>query len=328
MPTGALEPRTDVVRPSPAIAAASVTVRPSVPPVPTVRAVQVSQLPIPLVEDVLAGLQLSSGARRTFEALHDLALHALAVRGHSPCPNTLTLHLPQQLLAEQVGYTTRHLRRLLTELVTAGVLDWGAHASKVRGMSLWDGCLWAVKLRPAQVVPQLRREDWLYDWRDFEGDMAAGRTVKGIKAEMSQLHPDERKKAVIDTLKAWAVIPGTPLNPVACSSDIGATDDLDVVQGVTDVVRRLDEVAQVHPSHRAGLVGRLGSALSKALGDRQSRRFYCGLIWQSWREEIEGHGGLQVLKALLERLQVDRREWLELRSPGALLAARWNARTA
>jgi hypothetical protein len=85
---------------------------------------------MPLAADVLTGLQLSRGVRQTFEVLHGLALFAVAERGHTSCPNTLTLHLPQRLLAEHVGYTTRYLRRLLAELTTAGVLDWGAHASK------------------------------------------------------------------------------------------------------------------------------------------------------------------------------------------------------
>lgn len=84
----------------------------------------------------------------------------------------------------------------------------------------------------------------------------------------------------------------------------------------------LPTVAQAHVTKRAALVGMLGAALARLLDDEHSRRYYCKLIWEAWNAEIEGRAGLQALAAQLERLEVDRREWPDLRRPAALLAAR------
>jgi len=275
-------------------------------------------------DELLAALRLSAGAARVFRELHRLAGATARARGYAARPASVTLHLPQGLLALAVGYTPRHLRRLLPELVTAGLLDWGAHASKVGGMSLWDGCLWAVKLQPGDHLPHLNREEWRHGWRDFAGDIEAGRTVKALLEGMSALHPEEVGKVVQDALKAWAVNPGNINSPVACIADMPG-DSVGSVQDVREVVYRLGTLPTVHPSKRSAAVGRLASALSKVLDDQHSRRWYCAVIWEAWRAEVEGRAGLQVLAAQLARLDADRREWQGLRRPAALLAARLRA---
>lgn len=274
-------------------------------------------------EEVREGLRLSRGAVTVFDELHRLACAVAKARGYRVQPDTVTLHLPQGLLALAVGYTPRHLRRLLPELVTAGLIDWGAHASKVGGMSLWDGCLWAVKVQPApDVLPHLNREEWRHGWRDFAGDIDAGRTVKALLEGMSSLHPNEAEKIVQDALKAWAVSPGNINSPVACSADMPGGDGVGSVQDVREVVYRLGALPTVHPSKRAATVGRLASALSKVLDDQHSRRWYCAVIWEAWRAEVEGRAGLQVLAAQVARLAADMQEGAPWRNPGAVLAAR------
>ncbi|MCD0170568.1 hypothetical protein, partial [Deinococcus sp. 23YEL01] len=87
-----------------------------------------------------------------------VAGHVAQARAYGSMPDTVTLHLPQGLLAVAAGYTPRHVRNLLPELVAAGLLDWGAHAVKVKGMGLWGGCLFAVKVKTGDVLPNLRRD--------------------------------------------------------------------------------------------------------------------------------------------------------------------------
>lgn len=296
-----------------------------VPPVPLVR-VSVAALDFPDAVTVAAGLRLSVGAARVFQVLHGVACDVAHARAYAVAPDIVTFHLPQSLAALGAGYTTRHLRRLLPELVTAGLIDWGAHASKVGGMSLWDGCLWAIKVRAGvEVLPHLRRDEWRHEWRDFAGDIEAGNTVKAVIQAMSQLHSEERENAVKSALKTWVVNPGNVKTPLLCSWDMAAENGPGRVQDIKEIVYRLGELPAVHPTKRAGLVGRLASSLAGALDDRHSRRWYCAVIWEAFRTEGEGRGGLQVLMAALLRLDADRREWEGLRSPGALLAFRLKA---
>lgn len=303
--------------------------RPAEPPVPTVR---VSAPAVPAegpscapVGELVAGLGLSAGAARVFGVLHAVADHVAQGRAYASMPDTVTLHLPQGLLAVAAGYTPRHVRNLLPELVAAGLLDWGAHAVKVKGMGLWGGCLFAVKVKAGETLPRLKRDDWRHQWRNLEADIEAGHTVKAVLTAISQLHGDDREKVVQGALKAWAVSPGNTSNPVVYKEEVVPAEGVGVVQDVRDIVYRLGDLVHVHPTRRAERVGRLASALSRALGDVHSRRFYCALLWQAWKGEVEGRGSLQTLCAALLRLEADRQEWVGLRNPGALLVSRLRA---
>jgi hypothetical protein len=327
---GAADP--DIQTPTAPIQAAApaprgMTVRPIEPPRPLVVVRHPDKMPEaplwPFCETVAASAALSPGAGRVFAVLHRLAVDVGTARGYGAVPDTVTLHLPASLLALGVGYTPRHLRRLVPELVAAGLVAAGAHASKVNGMSLWDGYLWAVKVQPGDVVPHLRRDEWKHaGWRDFAGDIEVGRTVKALLERMSGLHPEERKKAVETALEAWAVTPSNLIPPVGCRPDIDGGRGLESVRAV---VYRLGELADVHPTKRAETVGRLASTLSTAFDDRHSRRWWCSLLWAALEAQREGRHGLAVFTAQLVRLDADRREWAELRNPAALLAARLKA---
>ena len=276
----------------------------------------------PSCEAVAGPVALSRGAGRVFGVLHGVAVMTGQAQGYAARPDAVTFHLPASLLAVAVGYTDRHLRRILPELEAAGLIDCGAHAGLVNDMRMWDGYLWAVKVSPGAVMPYLRREDWRHHWRDFAEDMKAGRTVKALLEQMSGLQAEDRKNAVKAALESWAVTPGNLNIPVACSADIPAGTGPDVAQDVRQVAYRLGELLHVHPTKRAELVGRTASALARLLNDPQSRRWYCRLLWGALKAEQEGRGGLSTLSAALARLEADRAEWAELRNPAALLASR------
>jgi len=271
---------------------------------------------------VLAGHSLSAGATHLYVLLHDTAVRCVRRRGDVVIPTTVTMHLPQEILAMAAEYSSRHIRRLLPELVNAELLAWGPHASLVRDMGLYDGCLWAVKLQPGGMAPQLHREDWRRPWRNFTLDIDLGRTVKAVRAAMSELPPQERKEAALAALDAWAVIPCVAISPDINSSDMAQEVDADVPLDIRQVAYCLGDLRTVHPEGRAQLVGRLAGALSGALHDTNSHSHYCNVIWNAWKEEVEGRGGLQVLATILERLDTDIAEWPDLRNPAALMVSR------
>jgi hypothetical protein len=270
----------------------------------------------PSCEAVRHTKPLSLGAGRLFELLHRLACETGQARAYAVVPDTVLMHLPASLVALGLGHSRRHLYRLLPELVEAGLLAHGGQAQMVNGMGLYSGCLWAVKVKPGNLVPSIRREDWKYQFRDFAGDIEAGRTVKGLLEGMSHLQTQEQKEVLGQALKTWAVTPGRTQTPVM---DVAVTCD---DAGLLELSYRLGNLVSTHPSKLAEAVGRMGSALSRALQDTDSRRWYCQLLWRALEEEREGRGGIRTLAAALARLEADRSEWADLRNPAALLAAR------
>jgi hypothetical protein len=276
----------------------------------------------PDTETVKAGIPVSRGAAKVFDLLHSLAVNAARSRGYTVRPGSVTLHIPASLVALGVSYTSRHLRRLLPELEEVGLIACGPHASKVKDMSLWDGYLWSVKLSPGEGIPRLRREEWKHQWRNFAQDIEAGRTVKALLERMSSLHDPQKKEAVNTALQDFAVNPYSALAPVVSSADMAGADSPNAVQDMRELGYRLGELVNLPAEKRAEGVGRMASALSHSLGDFHSRRWYCSLIWQSLAAEQEGRGGLGILAAALTRLEVDRKEWKELRNPAALLTFR------
>ena len=138
---------------------------------------------------------------------------------------------------------------------------------------------------------------------------------------------EEARQEVLRQLQRWAVIPGDiDINPVNTDSEVFQPEAApEQLKTVLDVIHALPMLGLAHHSKRAALVGIMGATLARALDDQHSRNFYCRLIWDAWQEEVMGMGGLQALAAQITRLEVDRREWKELRRPAALLASRMRA---
>jgi len=307
----------------------AVTVRPSEAPEPTVHVTvpaarpQAAYAPF---QDVLSGLSVKRGKRLVFELLHAFAVVTAQARGYGVCPDAVTFHLPQGLVAAVVGYSDRQVRRVVGQLKAAGLIDCGAHASLVNDMRLWDGYLWSVKVKPSAAKPSLRREEWRHHWRDFAGDMASGRTVKALLEQVSGLQAEERKDALEEALEAWAVSRLNTIHPVVVRSDTSEDRGVEALQDVREVAYRLGELAHVPASKQAEWVGRTASVLARLLNDLRSRRWYCRLLWDALEAEWEGRSGLGTLSAALTRLEADRTEWPGLRNPAALLVARLQIR--
>jgi len=257
------------------------------------------------------GYFLTAGAKLVYRELHRIGVGYCQQQQYGMIPSTTTFHLPQILFAVLVEYTPRHLRRaILVELEAAELIDCGAQASRVDGVNKWNGSLWCVKLLPGNVTPHIRAEEWQHEWRDFQGDLKAGRTAK--KA-MSYLQ-DQRAgfQEIYTACLSWAVNPGGIETPLLI--------DRTCADAVQDVVYALPSLADVEK--KSEVIGRMASTLAAAFNDQHSRRWYCSLMWAALEAEKEGRGGLAALANAIQRVLVDRVEWAELRNPAALLAAR------
>lgn len=273
-------------------------------------------LTLPSVATLTASHELTPAAVRVFDLLHRIAAHVVKAKAYPVVPDQVVFHLPASMLRVGVGMARSTLYRHLPALVEVGLLAFGGQAATVNNMRLYGGCLWAVKLKPGTSRARLRAEDWTGKHRDFEDDMREGRTAAAWLESVGQLQSDERESACLTALKAWALVPGNVKSPLSVGVRADAPANL------AELSHALTDLVHVHPARRAEQVGTLASGLARALDDRHSRRWYCGLLWRALEGEQEGRAGLQVLAAALARLDADRAEWGALRNPAALLAHR------
>lgn len=275
--------------------------------------------PTPAPLETVAPLdELKDGPRRLLELVHAVALKVLPTRGYTAVPSQLAMHLSGEMLARALGVHRVTLWRWRDDLAERGLLDARAHKGTVthRGEDVTrnTGTLFAVVLKAGHRA-RLRFDDLKHKWRDLEADRKAGKTAFQTLQQSYTAQGGEW----VEKLTAWAVTPGTSLD-----HPLENTDCCMAPKTVQGVVYALPAVVDAHPSKRAELVGALGQALARALGDEHSTRWYCGLIWKAWREGCEGRAGVQGLAGQLARLNTDRREWQALERPGALLA--WRVR--
>lgn len=271
-------------------------------------------------------------------------------------PRQIVLHLCAELIAATLKVSENTVRDWTAQLTEAGYLYARAHhtTATLEGeqVTVVDGMLYAVRLAPGHEA-RLRYEDYKKQYRNLDADRAAGRTaynaIRNAQRRAEELAEAENLNAVLDDekntegsqdltgrvqaelreqLRRWAVIPGniTTENPLNTDPAVFSPEEVAArLNGVQDVVYLLPTLTEAHVSKRAALVGIMASAIAKDLGDQKSRAYFCKIIWQAWQDELEGRSGLQHLAAQLQRLEVDRREWKELRNPAALLAARLRA---
>lgn len=299
----------------------------------------------------------TAGAGALAELLHECARRHLKARPHlyneaGYPPRQVVLHLSAEMLAACLGVSDNTIREWAAQLQAVGYVQ--AHGHKTTStnaegerVTMADGTLYAVRLAPGHTA-RLRYADYKKQYRDLDADRKAGRTAYNairwaeqramMRGEQeSDQHAEKNTSVSIFTQQdsaaraeirrqvyRWAVIPGNvhTQDPLKPDSELFQADELDNVQ---DVVYLLPTLSAAHHTKRAALVGIMAATLSRALNDQHSRLYWCKTIWQAWQEELEGRDGLQHLAAQLQRLEIDRREWGELRNPAAVFAARQRA---
>lgn len=276
-------------------------------------------------------------------------------------PSQIVLHLSAEMNAAVLGVCDNTLREYTAQLTEDGYVYAKPHYTTMttedgEQITAIDGMLYAVRLAPGHEA-RLRYADYKRQYRNLDADRAAGRTAynaiknaqrraeewvaEQAEAQNAECVPDGEKNTagsrdfkgrvqaeLREQLRRWAVIPGniTLENPLDTDSAVFSPEQVAArLNGVQDVVYLLPTLAAAHASKRAALVGIMAATIANDLGDQKSRAYFCKIIWQAWQDELEGRNGLQHLAAQLQRLEVDRREWKELRNPAALLAARLRA---
>ena len=269
-------------------------------------------------EEVAQGVKLSRGARRLWGLLYRLAVDVARVRAYGMTPDQVTFHCPAVTLAGVLDYHPDHLSKLGRELEAVGLLDYGGHAQQVKGRSMWDGCLWAVKTRPESGAPRIRADEWKHEWRPGFAADVEGKT--GATAEMQELFQAEADEAELyRAAQARAAISGPPdtpnPHPLSSPGNLGAV-------GLSAVAERIPGLLGIHPRARAAAVGKLASAMCAALNEPERRRYWCRVLWEAIRATYEGRAGVQTLAAQVSRLAGDLEEGAPWRNAGAVLAAR------
>ncbi len=263
-----------------------------------------------LLEALRGGLCLTPAALRLHSLLYRLAIDVVQERGYQAFPNSVTFHLPASLLALAFQVSRQRLYKVLPALVEAGLVVQGGHVSRVGHQNLYDGCLWVVKLKPGQLLPRIRYDDWQHTWRNFADDLAAKRTASAL---CLQLHTEQvSAEGIYRAIKQWAVIPGSIEKPVKVA----------VNSPGREVIYRLGELLEAHSGARTALIGELASALARMFNDHHSRRLYAWLMHRAVEAEYRGINAISALACALQRLLTDVAEWLGLRRPGALLVSR------
>lgn len=144
----------------------------------------------------LDGTAQPETAKKIYRTLMQLAFFSLMARG---LPNQhvtrACFHLPLDLLAEYLGVDRTTVWRNIKPLIKAGLLDTRDHYGTLRGATAVTGKLWAVSLRPNEVLAGKRdkvkvtHDDMTVKWRDLEADVRAGRTAYAL------ITTDEQKEA-------------------------------------------------------------------------------------------------------------------------------------
>ena len=201
------------------------TTRPTEPPAPLVRLTVPVLPPVPVLrpscgplDTITARCTLKAGPRRLLELLHQVAVSTVAARAYPVIPSQVTIHQPQEVIAAALGCALKSVYNWTQALLTAGLLDARAHFTSSQGVTRVDGMLYAVALKPRHVA-HLPHDDLKHEWRDLDGDRAAGRTAWKI---LTGSDPDRSPESWRATLQAWAVVPGSATNTPVLSDSVNS----------------------------------------------------------------------------------------------------------
>jgi len=170
---------------------------------------------------------------------------------------------------------------------TAGTAD----GKKARRRAL---TLVAVRLKPGRVA-RFYHDDFVYLWRNLDGDRAEGRTAWAWRKQKRFHRPSYA------VLLSWAL--GEPLGPT---------------EAVAVTIHDIYHLRGALPHEVAPLITALAGHLAARLRDTHSRSWYAKLLWRVVYGELSPEQLVALIEGVLPNVQY-------LRRPGAVLAARLSA---
>jgi len=257
--------------------------------------------------------KLSKSQLETFRLLHSSALSIAAQRNYSPSVTQVSFFCPAEIVAYSRGIHRTTLWRQLKPMLELGLLDYRAHKTTHNGKTVTDGTIWSIKLHPNKgKAPRLSYQDLKTKYRDLSADIDSGRTAfKQIKNKMQQSNTNKedihKNKLIIE----WALTPITNSNPVS-------TDCCKIPAIALESVLDLPHVDKKDRNKSVDMAAR---AISYALSDATSHRFYAKLLWNLLRRHDQGQDYFRAIYFMVVRARADYNEGFA-RSAGALFVSR------
>jgi hypothetical protein len=253
---------------------------------------------------------LSVTAKELYTALCGAAVEVMKERGYKETVTEITYFCPAEAVALAVGVHPSTIYRKLPELRAAGLVDCRGHYCTHNGQTRSDGSVWTIRLTPTWGSAARVPFDYLKrSYRCLGDDIEASRTAF-LQMRESYLLRDKSGINLSHILR-WA-LPPTNKTPVISDSRKVQRFDLESIFDVP-TVRKQD---------RAEMVYNAAKALTIALRDDDSTRFYCGLLWGLLRLRDRGQGDyFESLYLMAQRARTDVLEGFSRRG-GALFTSR------
>jgi hypothetical protein len=224
---------------------------------------------------------------------------------------------PSSVLVEIVAAVlevNRHtVRRNLTRLFQAGLVDAREWKTDVGGETRNAGYLWQVKLDPnSPVQPRLQADEFQHPWRDLGADINAGLTAY---SQRQQSKSPQANKVDITSVLAWALPLG--IKPLPFSTVTVADSPVEPQPSLAAMF----DLPYLASHNRASVVDCAARAIAYHLGDQHSLTFYRRLLWRFAQLSDRGMNWFQPRYDQVLRAGTDVREGFARRG-GAVLISR------
>ncbi len=259
---------------------------------------------------------LPKGAVKLFGALVGVAVETIREKNYSPATTHFTMHLPLEVLARVCGMHRVTVWRHLPTLRSLGVLDYRAHKGTLRGETRNTGTLFCVRLNPSVgSKARLSYQDLCFKWRDLDKDVRRKRTAyRQLKNGLQQSVALPMKGVNLEPLKLWT-LNQSDIAPVTSDSCKAEKGDLHTIL----------DIFAAKKNKKAEKIRFAADAISVALNDSRSKRFYMRLLWAADRRRaVTGQDYASKVLAVVLRAAVDVTEGFA-RSGGALAVSRLKA---
>jgi hypothetical protein len=259
---------------------------------------------------------LSKTAVRLFKALVGVAVETIREKNYSPATTHFTMHLPLEVLASVCKMHRVTAFRNLPALRALGVLDYRPHKGTLRGETVNTGTLFCVRLNPSVGSrAKLSYQDLKHKWRDLDKDVRRKRTAyRQLKDGLQQSKTLPRDECNLEALTVWT-LNQPDITPVTSDSCKATKGDLHTIL----------DIFAAKKNKKAEKIRFAADAISVALNDSRSKRFYMRLLWAAERRRaVTGQDYASKVLAVVLRAAVDVQEGFAKRG-GALAVSRMKA---
>jgi hypothetical protein len=234
---------------------------------------------------------LSTTARKIYTALVATGLEVALERKYSPNVSQVVFFACAESVALACGIHPSTLYRKLPELQQAGLVASAGHYCTHNGQTRLDGTVWAVRVTPDRGSKVRIGFDWLKkSYRCLGADIDAGRTAW---LQMRESYPTRDKSVIrLDALRRWALsrLSKTPVKVDSRTVDLASILD----------------VPAVSKQSRAEKIFEAAKAISSALNDNGSHRFYMAVLWGLTKLRDRGGGDyFGTLHLMISRCSAD-----------------------